>query len=70
MCIWALTYSSNFELRCLLEISTQFQQVVCINWTNTGDDFLVTAGKDKSASIWSMKTGQNVLQLDRHSESI
>jgi len=53
-----------------LEISTKFTQVVCINWTNTSDNFLVTAGKDKFASIWSIKTGQNVMQLDRHTDSI
>ena len=70
ICIWGLSYLTTFELRCLLEISTKFIQVVCINWTNTSDDFLVTAGKDKFASIWSIKTGQNILQLDKHTDSI
>jgi WD40 repeat protein len=64
ICIWSLALTSTIELKCLLEIITKFSLILCINWTNTSDDFLVAAGKDKLVEIWSAKTGANVLSLE------
>ena len=41
-----------------------------LNWTNTTDDWFVTAGKDKYATVWDANTGKQVLKLEGHSSSI
>ena len=34
------------------------------------DKWLVSAGKDKAASIWDSASGKCMLKLDRHTDSI
>jgi WD40 repeat protein len=58
LCVWKLAHKAlTFEVTCLLEISTKLAQVVCINWSQASDDYLLTAGKEKAISVWSAKSG-------------
>jgi len=53
-----------------LELITNLQQIITINWSNTSDKWLITAAKEKSASIWDTTTGACALKLDRHADTL
>ena len=53
-----------------MAIQTKMNTLQSLNWTNTTDDWFVTAGKDKYATIWDANTGKQVLKLEGHQSSI
>ena len=58
------------DIRCHLQIYTKHNNISSINWSNTSDKYILTAGKDKFAVIWDVQTGKNVLKLEGHSSHI
>ena len=54
------------DIRCHVQISTKHNSICSINWSNTSDKYIVTAGKDKFAIVWDAETGKNALKLEGH----
>ena len=54
------------DIRCHVQISTKHNSICSINWSNTSDKYIVTAGKEKFAIVWDAETGKNVLKLEGH----
>ena len=74
LCIWEVKWQNvqglqSVQVRCLHAIQTK-NTLTQLNWSNTTDDWFVTSGKDKYATVWSAKTGRQVIKLDGHSSSI
>ena len=75
ICVWSIPPStasdnSHLQVQCLLEIQTNTSNIIALSWSTTSDKYLVTAGKEKAASIWSATSGQNLLKLEKHTDCI
>ena len=75
LCIWSVNWVNkeglqSVEVKCAMAIQTKSQILQSLNWANTSDDYLVTAGKEKVATIWNVNTGKSVLKLEGHTSSI
>lgn len=44
--------------------------MLALNWTNTDDRWILTAGSDNCARIWDTRTGRLVLVLEKHKDTI
>lgn len=68
--LWLLTKISNkYKIKCTHEIKCH-KNVLALNWTNTDDRWVITAGSDNCARIWDSKTGRLVLVLEKHKDTI
>lgn len=46
------------EVSCAVAIQTKMDIIQTINWSNTSDDWIVLAGKEKHAVVFSAVTGK------------
>ena len=49
-----------------MAIQTKIEIIQSLNWANTMDEFLVVAGKDRHAVVFSALTGKPLIKLEGH----
>lgn len=69
--LWSLTkIGAKYRIKCTHEIKCHSKNVLALNWTNTDDRWVITAGCENNARIWDAKTGRLVALLDKHKDTI
>ena len=69
--IWSITKVNNeFKIRCTHEIKGHTKNILALNWTNTDDRWVITAGTESVAKVWDSKTGALVMELKGHKDAI
>jgi WD40 repeat protein len=52
------------------EIKCHSKELRSLNWSNTDDRWVITAGADSTARIWDTKTGKLVVALEKHNDIV
>lgn len=60
----------KYRIKCTHEIKGHKQSILALNWTNTDDRWLISAGSDKVAHIWDTRTSKPVCELAAHTDTI
>lgn len=69
--IWSISkINNNFKIKCTHEIKGHQKNILALNWTNTDDRWLITAGSEFVAKVWDSKTGALVMELKGHKDTI
>ena len=75
LCIWSVQWLNreglqSVEVTCSVAIQTKIEIIQSLNWANTTDEFLVVAGKDRHAVVFSALTGKPLIKLEGHQTAI